>query len=454
MKMLFSRDSAAHGGLHLAMRRWRHRPATAALIGLLGAWAVGMPIASAGPITPTVPRPPASTQPGTGPAQAYARGVDALTQGRLDAAEQAFREAVKQDATDADALLGLVEVSFARRQLDEAERRLAAAAKAAPDHPRVLATQGRMLGVKGKTAEAEAALRKAIELDPKLVRPRIDLADLLAARRDHDAAIEQYREVTRLDARHAGAHYALGMSLQAKGQLDAAAESLKAAIERAPDSTLAPLALARLELGRRRAAPAMVEVERILKRDPKQVDALVIQGDVQELSGSADAALRSYAEAARHAPKSPIPGLRTAMLEHGRGRLDAAEAAYLKVLGIAPHPLAMNNLAALAVERKGDLTKAEGWARDAVRAEPRAPAFLDTLASVHRAQGRLADAAKVWTDAVAMSPRDPELKFRLGRALAESGQKDEARKVLQEALNLSTTFASVREARSLLASLS
>jgi len=114
----------------------------------------------------------------------------------------------------------------------------------------------------------------------------------------------------------------------------------------------------------------------------------------------------------------------------------------------------MNNLAALAVERKGDLTKAEGWARDAVRAEPRAPAFLDTLASVHRAQGRLADAAKVWTDAVAMSPRDPELKFRLGRALAESGQKDEARKVLQEALNLSTTFASVREARSLLASLS
>jgi tetratricopeptide (TPR) repeat protein len=392
-------------------------------------------LALAGPALTSGALPPPSTKSKSPADRAYADGVSAMADGRLEVAKAAFERAQKLQAGHVDSLLGLAELAFLERQFELAAQHVQAALRVAPQHARALAAQGRLFLQAGKPAEAEAALRKSITAEPQAVRARIDLADLLAMRGALNDAEVLYREALSRDDRHPGAHYALGQVLMARGQLDAAVASFRSAAELAPSSILVPLALARLELGRGRPAPAMVEVEKVLKRDPRQLDALMLKSDVQELQGDAEGALRTLAQAAQSAPQSPFPWLRIGMVEHQRRRYEAAQAAYLKTLELdSRQSMALNNLAAMAVDRKADLKRAEDWARSALALSPKSAAYIDTLASVLRAQGRQAEAVQAWREALVLSPKSAEMKFHLGRALAEIGQSAEARKVLTELL--------------------
>ncbi len=432
-------------------RSHRPRPAGTLLALLLLAWpapwAVAAPVTASGQV--------GGTKAAASPADlAHQRGLDALVRQDLAAAEAAFQEALKLQPRHVPSLLGLGELAFVRRQLDEAGRRIDQALQVAPDDAAALASKGRLLVVQGQRAAAEPLLQRAAERDPKAVRPRIDLADLLASRGDHRRAIELYRQVVAIDPQHAGARYALGLSLRALGQVDAAARELQAAVERAPTAALAHVELARTELQRKRLAEGLQAVEPAFGLNPVPIDAWLVKADLQEARGDVDGALQTLAAASQSNPRSAFPHLRRGMIEHQRGQLDAARQAYRRTLELdRAQPVALNNLAAIAVARKAELAEAEGWAREATRMNPRAAQFRHTLGEVLRAQGKLADALVAFEAAARLAPRDATLVFHHGRALAEAGQGSRAREVIRAALDLGTAFSEAGEARRLLGTL-
>ncbi len=385
---------------------------------------------------------------------AYRKGLDAMVRQDWAGAERAFNEALKSQPDHVPSVLALGELAFRQGRLDQASRHIDQALAAEPDNAHALASKGRVLVLQGQRAEAEQVLRRAADRDPKAVRPRIDLADLLASRGDHRQAIGLYRQVLTLDGNHAGARFAYGVSLRELGERDAAVRELQAALALAPDAERGHIELARTEFQRRRFTEALAAADAALALPQPSVEARLVKADALEALGRQDEALKVLAAAAAAAPKLPMPHLRAGMIEHQRGNLDAASRAYRRALDIdKQQPVALNNLASIALTRNTGLAEAEGWARQAVQLNPRAATMQHTLAQVLRAQGKKAEAAAAFEAAAKLAPRDATLAFHHGRALAEVGQADRARDAIRSALAMNANFAEAAEARRLLSTL-
>lgn len=107
---------------------------------------------------------------------------------------------------------------------------------------------GMMLLAEGRTAAAEAALRRAVALTPDRIEARLQLADMLARRMDLTAAIDLYHDVVALAPESSAAHAGLGQALIGLGRLDEAEDQLERALALNGTNALAHVNRARLNL--------------------------------------------------------------------------------------------------------------------------------------------------------------------------------------------------------------
>jgi Tfp pilus assembly protein PilF len=122
-------------------------------------------------------------------------GVAAMRQGKLDEAEALLHETLRLNPSHVEAQLNLREVQERKR----------AAAPAMVSFKR-----GNALRDQGRLAEAEAAYREAITLDPAFALPLGNLGIVLAMQGKNDEAEKQFEEAVRVNPRDASAHFNLG----------------------------------------------------------------------------------------------------------------------------------------------------------------------------------------------------------------------------------------------------
>ena len=418
---------------------------------LFGGPAAAVPVLGSG--TTALP-PVKAASAGTPQGAAYQRGIEAIAKGDERAAEKAFREALVADPRHVPSMLGLAEVEFNGKRIDEAGAWLDKAVNADPKHAAAQAAWGRFLALKGQNKAAEAALRKSVALDSTAFRPHIDLADLLHAGGRLDESIDLYRRAVAIDGRHSGARYALGLALGRKGDLTGATAELRRALDLAPGNPLPHVALARVHLAAKDEGAALAALDQATAIQPTLVDALMLRGDILTSQGRFDPAVAAYEAVIAAAPKLAEAHARKAMVDQQRGRLDAAEAAYKQAISVDPrHAVSLNNLASMALERKLSLSQAESWARQAVDAAPGVGTFHDTLGWIQRARGNLKSAKSSLSKAAELSPKDALIQYHLGVVQAENGDKVRARQSLKASLSLSDKSPTAQAARELLASL-
>ena len=99
-----------------------------------------------------------------------------MQEGKLDDAEKHIRAALAQDPNDAFNLATLGYLKFRQEKFDEALDVLSRAAKLDPQNPEIQNYLGVTLSHKGLRPQAEAALRKAIELNPDYAAAHNNLA--------------------------------------------------------------------------------------------------------------------------------------------------------------------------------------------------------------------------------------------------------------------------------------
>ena len=209
-------------------------------------------------------------------------GVAALLQealgehrgGRLDAAENLYREVLRQRPGEADALRLLGAIAQARGEPEAAVALFREALAARPGFAFAQNDLGQALASLGRFDEAESAWRAAVASDPDFFEARANLGNRLAAQGEWAAAEMHYREAARLNPQDANAHNNLAAALYQQGSGEAA-EHFRHAVALSPEFAAAHSNLGAALAQQNRHREAVSPLRRALALAPEDVGAHV-----------------------------------------------------------------------------------------------------------------------------------------------------------------------------------
>jgi len=164
-------------------------------------------------------------------------GADAATRARLlsrmlDDPDRLVRmEAARALAGEPEARLAPDAGARFERALEE----YLAAQRFNADRPEAQTALGNLDAIRGRYAEAAAAYRRALELDPTFAQAALNLADLQRSLARDDEAERILRELLKRTPQSAPAHHALGLALVRQRRTLEALEELALATKIAPD---------------------------------------------------------------------------------------------------------------------------------------------------------------------------------------------------------------------------
>ncbi|ALG75523.1 hypothetical protein VY88_28360 [Azospirillum thiophilum] len=240
---------------------------------------------------------------------------------RFDEARALYLRILAVDPRNAHAmhLLGLAERRLGRP--DKALEMIRSALDIQPGMADACYNLGSILAELRRIDEAVAAHRRALVLAPELEDAYNALAALLCDRggpRDWGIAILTFRRVLRLNPHRIAAYHDLGIALRQTGALEEAQTSQRLALSLQPNfgGACANLGNIRIEMGD--PDGAMACFHRSLLLEPEQGGVLYNQGNAQHAAGLVEAAVESYARAARAGITLALPRLGYALMELGR----------------------------------------------------------------------------------------------------------------------------------------
>ena len=291
---------------------------------------------------------------------------------------------------------------------------------AAPKNPGLRVAAGAALKAGGKPNEARKEFEAALAARPDYVEPLAQLVSLDMQAKNPKGALERTQRQIALVPKSAALHHLLGDVYLANGDLSKAEAAFTHAIELEPGLDSAYLRLGRIYSSTEKLDQASAKIDELLARNPKNIRALMLSGNIQQRRGDFAAAQRTYEQVLKLNPR------------------------------FGP---AANNLAYVLTETGGDKERALELAQLAKELIPDEPRVTDTLGWVLYKRGVHDRAARLLAESASKAPTDPLLQYHLGAATLRIGDRDTARRALQVAVNAKEDFPGKDDARRLLAEL-
>ena len=195
------------------------------------------------------------------PAGPLGRAKLALANGDAVEAERLTRKQLERHSNDAAARLLLGQILLQLRRNAEALGEIRRVVREQPKNVDALLSLSAALTQQGGfrvPPEAETTARRAIQLAPRNANAHVQLAEVMAAKRDYRVARAEIEEACRLDPRSPNAHLMRAIILMSDKDPAGAVQATDSAI-RFGRTTLGPGALAQAEVIK---ANALVEVRR------------------------------------------------------------------------------------------------------------------------------------------------------------------------------------------------
>ena len=276
-------------------------------------------------------------------------------------------------------------------------------------------------------AGAEAAFRKAIDLQPELEMAHRGLGFALRARGQDEAALRELQVATRLDPSDADAHYALGMTAWALSNHSSASQRASGA----PVQDYRALAAGEF----RKLA--------VLRPQDASLRQILTEIDLEE--GRKGDALSEAQEAVRLAPDSPDPHVALGRAYFAGAEEEKAAAEYEKALKLNPKEgEAYLALGQIRFFQRRYAQAAENF-QQAIQVSPNlAPAYAG-LAQIYLQQGRSAGARNMLEKVVALDPQDWQSQYQLAVLLNEAGETGPATDMLEKVTRLHSDFLPAQE---------
>lgn len=180
-----------------------------------------------------------------------ALGADHLRSGRADQAIATFRELLRGSPNNVDAMRFLAVAYWKeKQQLADAEAWLRRAVEVAPDFVQAWLTLGAVLLDFNKEGEAMTAYQRAAALRPEDARPWSGLGSAAARLGDSEHSVRAYQKAVELQPNSANLHMSFAHSLKTLGDQAAAVSSYRRAIGYRPEFGEAYWSLANLKVFR------------------------------------------------------------------------------------------------------------------------------------------------------------------------------------------------------------
>lgn len=227
--------------MYLGSNRWRmtkkrRRPVNLWLIALL-VLLIGAGLYFQHFIVPTIPPPFLPTDTPTTSAASFAKeAADLFLSGKLNAAEQAYRQAIQADPSNADLHLSLARVLVFDRHYSDALESAQNALLLNPQYAMAWAVYGWVLDfLPNRTTDAEKAVRDALQRNPSLAYAHAYLAEILADEGEWQDASNEARQALSLAPNLMESHRAMGYVFEFTANYTQAIQEYKAAVAIQPN---------------------------------------------------------------------------------------------------------------------------------------------------------------------------------------------------------------------------
>ena len=181
-----------------------------------------------------------------------------------------FENALSVDATNFDALNGLITLYARTNELDKAHARIDTALSAYPNMASLHFLKAQVFGYQQNGQMVEAELNKALELDQNYMPAYSALAALYIQSKQEDRAIAQYQKIISLRPENSTAYVLVGILEDQRKNYDVAAENYRKALEKDPNSAIAANNLAWLyaTTGKGNMDEAMRLAQGVVQKNP------------------------------------------------------------------------------------------------------------------------------------------------------------------------------------------
>jgi TolB-like protein/tetratricopeptide (TPR) repeat protein len=334
-------------------------------------------------------------------------------------------------------------------RLREAGRQFDAAVAIAPDFARAYAGScqvGLRLFEKVRDPadmeRAEAACRRALDLEPGLIETEKALAALYLASGRLDAAEKAYRALTQRNPEDADGHIGLGRTLAALGQGDAAEASFRAAVQAEPAYWGAYSSLGVYLIARGRLDEAVDAFREVTELAPSSASALNNLGAALQMKGDLAAAADVYRRSLAIEPSASAYS-NLATMHYFLHQYAEAEVNYERATALASQDQTLwGNLGDALWQMPGRRDEAVGHYRRAItlgQRELQANASNNVLvAQLGYYYGRLGDraAADDYLARAATGAPDAQVQYYQAVAAADRGDLMAARRAMDAAVEL------------------
>lgn len=315
-------------------------------------------------------------------------GVRAHAQGDIDAAANAFQQA-----------LGI-----------------------APEHPDALNLMGAALMELGQPGRALGFLQRAAQQrrnDPGVLG---NLAQAHFALGQYEEARETFRKASRLDPRAKQFQLGIANSLAMQGKLGDAETLLQRLADRFPDYALAWFNLGNVRRDQKRPTQAADCYLKALHIDPGFVDARNNLGSALQAMVRYEDAMREYRTCIAQAPDHTSARCNLASVLIDLGRFKEAEEVLREVIQLAPEMSEARLFLGAALGHQGRLREALAQFRAAAEIEPDKPQVAEVYAAALIENGHLRQGMRWLSRALASNPESPTPHQMVSSALLSHGQ--------------------------------
>lgn len=331
-----------------------------------------------------------------------------LGSGDMDAALKQLRDLNAKQPGDSVTAGLLITALLRANQLPEAAKVADRLAAAAPKSPYGPLFQGQIAVTKGDFQGAIGAFTRAVAIDPKFVPALYDRAVARAALKDLKGSNADIQAVLAADPKNVMAMIRSAELSMQTGQDQNALALLKRAVATEPNNSTTSLALASFYVARHRMKDASDTVGSFLKRAPNDVNAQIMQSEIQLSTGQTDAALSTIRSLSIAHPGTVQLHLLLGAAYAAKKDAKDAIAAYKRAVELAPTYTAARQALvryALAVNRGDD---ALASAQEGVRLDP-GPSSDLLLAATYTSLKKPDQAQDVLKTSLAQHPTEAAL---------------------------------------------
>ena len=341
--------------------------------------------------------------------EAFASAIQNHQGGRLQAAEQIYRQILAVDPNHADALhlLGVIASQSGKHEVavEYIGRAIALQGNAAFFHNNL----GEAYRALHRTSDAIDCYRRALGLTPDSAEIHSNLGNALKDEGNLDEAVACYRRALALKPDFAEAYNNLGNALKNQGKLD----------------------------------EAITCYRRALQLKPGYAEAYNNQGNALKNQGKLDEAVACYGRALELKPGYAEAHNNLGVAFKEQGKLDEAIACYRRALELKPDYAEAHNNLGVAFKQQGKLDEAIACYRRALELKSDFAEVYVSLGVAFKEQGKLDEAIACFRWALELKPDFTEVHINLGIEFRDLGKLDEAIACFRRALELKPDFAEV-----------